>query len=338
MMLKTCKRKAPCTPMAPVTHITVRSDSSLENAYHSTVSLSVPGEDEVCPITLERMSEYELDFLPGYSFRKGHPTYKKLTMSCGHSFSAMALIYHFRKNQLSCPMCREGTTEKIHPSCVPFHFKTEMLRKIAQDEVVERNEQEREDFATAMSFFDTDVSASNALIRELLNHVNLLVYFYSGDSHYPSMMQQFSMALQSTLEAGESSVSFRLPNWYVRQLRLGMRHLPETSKIVFVLSTRDLHGHVVQLDRAVEHINTLLFHDSDMTKVVQTHNNDSTLRLFFLHGMGNSPPEIESIYWTLPWDFVKLELLDRPLSAAREMMDGPSLSILVMEEASIDME
>ena len=234
-------------------------------------------------------------------------------------------------------MCREGTNEKLHPSCIPFHFKNEMLRKISEDEIVDRQEQEREDFATAMSFFDTDVSASNALVRELLNHVNLLVYFYSEDLDYPSMMYQYSMVLQSTWEEEESLVSFRLPNWYVRQLRLNMRHLPDISKMVFVISTRDLHGHIVQLDRAVEHINTLLAHDNDLTKRVHTHHNFN-LKFFFLHGRGNDPPEIESICWTLSRNHIKNELFDRPLSATREMLDGPSLSILIMEEASIDMD
>lgn len=322
---------------APVRHGTLspilfRSESG---AYHTSVTLSKPADDEVCPISLEEMRDYHLDFLPGCTFRKGHPDCKKMSMQCGHSFSAMALVYHFRKRSLSCPMCRQGTEERLHAACIPFHFKPQMLLKIAQDEKHDKEEQEREDYATAMDFFTTDVSAGAVVIREMLNHVDLLLYFYSGDSLYPCMMQQYSMASQSTWEGTESSVSFRLPPHYARQLRSNMRQLHEPSQLVFSLTARDFHGHVVQLDRGNVHSNVLMerrTNDVDAwSRRVETQQDGSALRVGFLQGQGNSPPEIESLEWTVPKTVVSSELFDQPLAAARAAMQSPRSVLLVME-------
>lgn len=337
MPAKARKRAHPgtcMTPLAEVLQVTLRSDFSLEDAYHTTVSLSKPAPDETCPVTLEKMSEYDLDFLPNVTFRKGCPEYRKLTMQCGHSFSAMALLYHFRKNSLSCPMCRKGTNQKLHHACIPFHFRASLLHKLAQDEAQEREEQERTDFAAALSFFSDDVSSTSLVLRELLSNVDLILYFYSGDDLVPCSIHRYSMVSSSFSELTDFRLSFLLTHQCARQLRCNMRQLFEPSNMVFVLSARDLHGHVVQLDRGQIHSSLLMSRQENQLiewdKQVETLEGGSTLCVSFLQGAGNNPPEIESLAWTIPMATARLAVLDSALMSSREVVEGVPMTTVVL--------
>jgi len=322
------------------TPIHFRSEGSGDAVYHTTVSLSKPEEGEVCPITLERVADYELDFLPGVTFRKGMRDHTKMTMRCGHSFSAMALVYHLRKNSLSCPMCREGTQEKLHPACIPFHFKGGMLEWIARGEQRDRQDQEREDYEAALSLFTNDVSAGSVLIEQMLRQVDLLLYFYSEGGIIPYMMQQYSMASSTTWEGGGSGITFRLPPHYARQLRSNMRLLHEPGDLVFVLSSRDVHGHIVQLDRFKTHSNVLMarrLNDVESwDRELLTETNGCYLNVGFLRGQENEPAEIESCAWTLPKSRLRSELFDGPLAAARDVLQAPRIvEVVVLREERV---
>ena len=79
------------------------------NPSRFQVHISVPDTDEECCITLDRLSEYQLEFMQGaHSFVQNRPNLAKASLPCGHSFSALALLYHFANNTMACPCCRAG--------------------------------------------------------------------------------------------------------------------------------------------------------------------------------------------------------------------------------------
>ena len=85
-----------------------------------TIILTVPRQDdEHCSITLEPIGEppLALQFPPLSS----NPLLTCAEMEeCGHRFNAMALIAHFARNSMTCPMCRAGLANNPMDVCASF--------------------------------------------------------------------------------------------------------------------------------------------------------------------------------------------------------------------------
>lgn len=101
----------------------------------TVIELSVPSPQEECPITQELMESpaSDLEFLPGVTFQKDFPQYKRIQLKCGHAFSAMSLTYHFFKNGMLCPLCRAGQDRRLAPVCVPSHFRKKMQERLVAE-------------------------------------------------------------------------------------------------------------------------------------------------------------------------------------------------------------
>jgi hypothetical protein len=95
-----------------------------------SVTLSAPSPEEECPLTLDKIKDSNLDFLPYVPFMLSHQHFKKMTLPCGHSFSAMAIFYHMCRNNLLCPCCRQGVVGKVCSESIPMHFRPEMLERV----------------------------------------------------------------------------------------------------------------------------------------------------------------------------------------------------------------
>ncbi len=68
------------------------------------------GPDECCSITLDsicRGPEIQNCVLD-YSPLQSKPHHKCVQLGCGHRFNGMALLMHFAKNCMICPVCRSG--------------------------------------------------------------------------------------------------------------------------------------------------------------------------------------------------------------------------------------
>ena len=85
-----------------------------------TIILTAPRQDdEHCSITLEPIGEppASLQFIP----LSRNPLLTCAEMEvCGHRFNAMALIAHFAKNSMTCPMCRAGLAKNRMDVCASF--------------------------------------------------------------------------------------------------------------------------------------------------------------------------------------------------------------------------
>ena len=127
-------RRLPKPPPSPpdVYSFPMRTAS---DEYAVTVELKIPSVDEECPISQESMHSYDLDFLPNVSFIPDFPLFRKLILPCNHSFSAMAITYHFFKNSMQCPLCRTGSKLPLAPLYLPEHFRVDMQAKVAAESV-----------------------------------------------------------------------------------------------------------------------------------------------------------------------------------------------------------
>ena len=134
----------------------VSNSFPLERKY-VTINLSIPNESEECPITSMAISDpsstSDLSFIsePNRFFCKECPRHSKATLPCGHSFSAMHLVYYWAKSAMRCPCCREGVESRVATESLPQHFRHEMARKIEASIIEDAREAAHEDQEVAMA-------------------------------------------------------------------------------------------------------------------------------------------------------------------------------------------
>ena len=196
-------------------------------ASHSSirVTLSSPGEDEECPLSLNPMKEDELPFLPNATFSRMFPTFRKMTLPCSHSFGAMQLLYHFARNQARCPLCRQGVNDRLDSRSIPYHCRRQIMRRVeAQDEVQvqEREASERVLLTTLFTQFLDDLSS-------YLNHVYLQVQTVQGTDLFQFKLNIFVPPVGVPTNA-LTSMAFTLSPADCRALWrhlevLGLRHM-----------------------------------------------------------------------------------------------------------------
>jgi len=97
-----------------------------------TVTLSVPRDDDECPLTLDAIKDSKLDFLPDAAFRQGKPLHSMVTLPCRHSFHALSLVYSWCKNGMRCPCCRAGLQERADPGCLPEHLRAAIAERVRE--------------------------------------------------------------------------------------------------------------------------------------------------------------------------------------------------------------
>lgn len=117
------------------------------------VKLSVPEPNEECPLSLCPIQEDMLEWLPNITFSKKHTAFKKMTLSCDHSFGAMTLLYHFARNSLQCPLCRKGNFGRLDIKCVPVHFRRAFQKRIKSSDTEAEQEAAEEDAQVAANLF-----------------------------------------------------------------------------------------------------------------------------------------------------------------------------------------
>ena len=117
------------------------------------IKLSIPAPDDECPLTLDSIAESRLQFLPDTPFLLDRPLHSKLTLPCGHSFSAMTLVYSFCKNNMTCPCCRAGKDVRVDTQCLPTHFRAQIKSHIQQTLETEHRQDDNSDFLDAVESF-----------------------------------------------------------------------------------------------------------------------------------------------------------------------------------------
>jgi len=145
------------------------------------IRLSEPGDGEECSVTMQPIAEATLDFLPADAPRApvvARPELTKGTLPCGHSFSALALLYHFAKNCMRCPNCREGSAARMAGQSVPAHLRKAFRSHLEREAEADRREQVASDMHAAAQILETEVNSAEALAY--MNRVVATVYVYDS--------------------------------------------------------------------------------------------------------------------------------------------------------------
>eukprot|EP00961_Rhodomonas_salina_P075896 1018714-Rhodomonas_salina.2 len=90
----------------------VSKDRSRHKRTQLNVTFSKAMQEQTCPIMAAAIHDVTVDFLPASTtlFDK-HPEFNQAVINeCGHTFHALALMYHFLRNCMACPVCRRGAT------------------------------------------------------------------------------------------------------------------------------------------------------------------------------------------------------------------------------------
>ena len=216
-------------PDAKTHALLVRSQGPAETCANITIKLSEPGGDEECGIAMESIAEYRLDFLPPKAcLIKKQPELTKGCLPCGHSFNALALMYHFAKNSMTCPCCRGGhERERMGEQSFPPHLRKAFSKHLQQERARDTREQIAVDSLTATRMMmQHEVSFDMMSLPVTRIVLSLCAYATMDRSSSPDPMLALELPLTSSLTLGVmESVSF---GYSLQQLNLNLRILPAT--------------------------------------------------------------------------------------------------------------
>lgn len=213
--------------------------------------LSTPEEGEECSIAMSPMCEYRLECLPPETPQVvlvERPELSKATIEgCSHSFSALALLYHFARNEMTCPLCRHGHSGvKMGGSSMPQHLALGIAGHLATAARVERMERVEADRLSVLSMLDNEVNAGD-FVR--VNRQTLILYAYAGPSSFSPLLVQ-EVALESSLEDGV--LRFSSFTHSIRELGRNMHHFPVPLRnFELVVSTQRTFGRALALVRSL---------------------------------------------------------------------------------------
>lgn len=117
---------------------------ALKTGGQYTVTLSAPGpEGDICNILQDEISTASLPWVGADIdyFVKSSPHFRKATLPCGHAFYVMAIAYHFRKNCMRCPVCREGEDNMLSAQTIPKHLREAIVRRADENNAQENAEE-----------------------------------------------------------------------------------------------------------------------------------------------------------------------------------------------------
>ena len=206
----------------------VRSTGVARQSKLAVMSLSEPAQGEECCITLEPIAEARLSFLPA-SFKDGlvedQPRLSKASLPCGHGFNALALLYHFAKNSMTCPFCRDGHDKvRLNSVSIPRHLRWHFVLHLAAMRTEENREQVEADAAAASSLMQQEVSRGGGSFIPMTRIVLLLFAYDSMDGSGDQPTLALELPLTSSLRQG--TLEFASFGYSLAQLNLNLMRLP----------------------------------------------------------------------------------------------------------------
>ena len=213
------------------------------------LALSVPKKDEECGIGMEPIAEYRLEWIPvsvPHCVALDAPELTKATIvGCGHGFNAVALLYHFVKNGMTCPFCRAGHKgARMYWHLIPRHLRDAMRLRLDSTRANETRQQVAEDAAVALQMGGGGVSVWQG--RQVL-----LVYAYQSPEAVSVFMTK-EVVLESRRDPLSGSLSLHPFFSSMTELTRALRSagLATTGSFEIVVATRDQHGCIVGLVRS----------------------------------------------------------------------------------------
>lgn len=118
--------------------------------------LRVPTPDEECPILHEDIATASFDRL-ARPYASDYPELKALTLHCGHTFHAMALIYNWARNRnVLCPVCRAGPpNRRLVMNQLPKEWRYSLQSRIRRERKQDRIDDEEQNHQMALQLSQT---------------------------------------------------------------------------------------------------------------------------------------------------------------------------------------
>lgn len=216
----------------------VRTPRAQRGSKTLVLRLSEPAADEECSITLEPMREYRLPFVPEEEAQNcvvvGEPALTKASLPCGHGFHALALLYHFAKNSMTCPICRAGHAKaQITEQSVPFHMRKHFAAHLASLRAEESNEQIAADAVAAARMLELEVSRLNNSGFMPMTRVVLILYVFDTMELWrrdlpgqPLVEPILALELPLTSSLNLGILEFESSGYSLGQLNLNLLRLP----------------------------------------------------------------------------------------------------------------
>ena len=204
------------------------------------LELSEPTPYEECIIAMEAIKDYRLPFMPAGMHDgvvEAMPELTKASLPCGHGFNALALLYHFAKNSMTCPFCRAGHEKhQLNLNSVPKHLRWHFTRHLEATHAEEAREQIAADAATAANMLEQEVSRGAGTSFMPMTRVVLLLFAYgSADSSNnqgqtggtgPAEDPMLVLELPLTSSLNLATLAFASFGYSLAQLNLNLLRLP----------------------------------------------------------------------------------------------------------------
>jgi hypothetical protein len=246
------RKRQRAKPVAPPpdpepSRLVVRSMGPIDQCKSLSLTFTEPEKNEECMITMEPIAEYRLPFMPeGLTpALLSRPTLTKASLPCGHGFNALALLYHFAKNSMTCPCCRAGHDKvQMGEQSVPPHLRRAFSQHLERIKADETREQIASDAITATRALEREVRTMGLMGGSLpVTRVMLTLHVFRSldDGSLASWAQE--LPLTSSLSPG--GLAFVSYGYSLHQVNLNLRFLPMRPAAfeIEVGLQNVLHGH-----------------------------------------------------------------------------------------------
>ena len=231
--------------------LTVRSIGPIDKCKSLLMSLSEPTPGEECSIGMEPIADYRLSFMPPDvkgSPLEDQPSLTKATLPCGHGFNAVALLYHFAKNSMTCPYCRAGHDKvQMGEQSIPVHLRACFASHLEGVREDENREQIAMDAITATRILEQEVRIG---VSVPMTRVVLLLYAYASVDNRAPPTLVLELPLTSSLTLG--TLAFASSGYSLAQVNLSLLRFPSRPQAfeIGICMQNLLHGSLLLFQTA----------------------------------------------------------------------------------------
>jgi len=246
-------------------HKQIFSKSDMSNILR--VNITVPkNKDEICSITLDpihenpTMHEFKITNTPIQS----KPRHSCIELQCSHRFNGMALLVHFAKNSMTCPMCRAGIQDKMNFwASFPHEPWLEIMQNIiASDQPVSNHMPENMIFANVSRRFpssfvlreftrDLESLEDGPVIRndayQIAQDFVVTAIFYMYRTHTTENQQNEApaLSLQCTLSVNDTRRGYTISSTFARIISEAINDLDLKSISATIYARNLMHNSTV---------------------------------------------------------------------------------------------
>ena len=218
--------------------------------YKTEAVLSKPSPAEECPLMFEPMQDYRLTFAPDHVLLPQHPALTKITLDCGHSFSALACVYFFCRQCMRCPMCRKGVDQPMDTATLEPGLREKLAAEVGKMQKIDQQEDEMEAHIFTVHIILTELRA-DMLSFSRSNHVIGVVHLYDNNENSVIPVISVEVLVKTQTSPDNALVRFVVVSSCVRMLS---KHILDYRLVVKRLETTiavktDAHTLIV-LDRS----------------------------------------------------------------------------------------